>query len=151
MLATLLLIQMLVTGFMTGLIWFVQVVHYPLFASVGRSEFAQYEDRHTKRTTLIVAPMMLAEAAVALALLIAAPPGTLQSLALLGAALLLVIWLSTALVQVPCHRQLCHGFARPIAHRLNVTNWIRTVSWSLRAAIAMTMLAHAMPALVGRT
>ena len=33
--------------YMVGLIWFVQVVHYPLFDSVGDREFPSYEQRHT--------------------------------------------------------------------------------------------------------
>lgn len=49
------------TLMMTGVIWFVQVVHYPLFAEVGRAEFAQYEASHSGLTTLIVAPLMLVE------------------------------------------------------------------------------------------
>ncbi len=35
------------TLYMTGLIWFVQIVHYPLFARVGNAEFSAYEQRHT--------------------------------------------------------------------------------------------------------
>ena len=146
---TLLLIQLLATGFMTGLIWFVQVVHYPLFAAVGSGEFRQYEDQHTRRTTLVVAPVMLIEAMCTIALLITAPVGLMQSLAWLGAALLMVIWISTAMLQVPCHRVLSRGFEASIAQRLSVSNWIRTAGWSLRAVVAALMVVHVMPALVG--
>ena len=38
--------------FMTGVIWFVQIVHYPLFANVSRSAFAEYERRHANLTEL---------------------------------------------------------------------------------------------------
>jgi hypothetical protein len=62
---TVLLIHALVTWFMTGLIWFVQVVHYPLMAAVGSPGFAAYEAAHSRRTTWVVAPVMLAEAATA--------------------------------------------------------------------------------------
>ncbi len=146
---TLLLIQLIATGFMTGLIWFVQVVHYPLFARVGAGQFVDYEDQHTRRTTLVVAPVMIIEALAALALLLLAPAGGLRTLAWLGALLLLVIWISTAAVQVPCHRRLARGFEPLVAHRLSGTNWIRTVAWSLRSLVAAAMLIRAVPALVG--
>lgn len=35
---------------MTGLIGFVQVVHYPLFDGVGKSDFAAYKAQNTRRT-----------------------------------------------------------------------------------------------------
>ena len=50
------------TLYMTGLIWFVQVVHYPLMAAVGRDGFAAYESAHARLTTFVVAPGMLVEA-----------------------------------------------------------------------------------------
>jgi hypothetical protein len=47
--------------FMTGVIWFVQIVHYPLFASVGAIDFPEYERRHANRTGYVVAPVMIFE------------------------------------------------------------------------------------------
>ena len=60
-----LILQVLATSFMTGLIWFVQVVHYPLKASVGSATFATYQARHVERTGWVVGPPMLIEAATA--------------------------------------------------------------------------------------
>ena len=62
-----------------------------------------------------------------------------QSALWMGLFLLLVIWLSTALLQVPCHNRLVNGFDPKIHHRLVKTNWIRTVAWSLRAIIALNL------------
>ncbi len=145
MLLTLLFIQLLATGFMTGLIWFLQVVHYPLFMFVGSPQFVRYEYRHTRRTTLIVAPVMLIEVIAAAALLALSPAGAMSQLAWLGMALLVVIWLSTAALQVPCHRELSRGFARATAQRLGFSNWIRTLAWSARAGTATAMLALQVP------
>ena len=39
------------TLFMTGLIWFVQIVHYPLMGMVPKSEFQKYALAHQRRTT----------------------------------------------------------------------------------------------------
>lgn len=54
---------------MVGIIWFVQVVHYPLFGHVGKSAFAAYEMTHAHLTTWAVAPPMLIEALTGVILL----------------------------------------------------------------------------------
>ena len=79
------------TLFMTGLIWFVQVVHYPLLRRLPASEVAPYAQEHARRTGWVVGPVMLAELGLALAL--AARGGTL---AWIGLALLGMAWASTA-------------------------------------------------------
>lgn len=45
--------------FMAGLVWFVQLVHYPLMGDAGAAGFARYEQRRRHRTTWIVAPAMM--------------------------------------------------------------------------------------------
>ena len=47
-------------------------------------------------------------------------------------AFLLVIWLSTAMVQVPLHERLASRFEPTLHQKLVSGNWIRTVSWSAR-------------------
>ena len=61
MFALLLMLHLVSTLAMVGLIWFVQVVHYPLFDQVGRDGFRQYEQSHQRLTTLVVAPLMLTD------------------------------------------------------------------------------------------
>lgn len=128
-----------VTVAMTGLIWFVQVVHYPLFAAVGESGFRAYESRHAVLTTRVVAPLMLAEVAAALWLLASRP----STVTIAGAVLLAGIWLSTAALQVPCHRRLAGGWDAAVAARLVATNWIRTAAWTARGLLAMALLGGA--------
>jgi hypothetical protein len=53
---------------LTGLIWFVQVVHYPLFHKVGVSGFSGYEKAHMRLTSFVVIPLMLGELVSALLL-----------------------------------------------------------------------------------
>jgi hypothetical protein len=136
----LLLIHAASTLFMTGLIWFVQIVHYPLMARVGREGFAGYEQLHSSYTTLVVGPPMLAEMATAL-LLIGSPPQRIPATAVwLGAGLLALIWASTWLLQVPQHGILSSGFDADAHRRLVQTNWIRTALWSVRAILVLWML-----------
>ena len=59
--AILLLTNLATTLFMTGLIWFVQIVHYAMFVDVGENFFTAYHQKHMARTTWIVAPIMIAD------------------------------------------------------------------------------------------
>jgi hypothetical protein len=123
--------------FMAGVIWFVQVVHYPLYDRVGKAEFAAYEQQHTRRTGWVVMGPMLLEAG--LAAVLAWSPGGWQ--AWCGLALLALIWLSTFLGQVPNHDLLERGFDQAAHRRLVLGNWVRTVGWTARGVLAIVMLA----------
>ena len=136
MLDTLTIVHAAATWFMAGLIWFVQVVHYPLFAAVGAREFAAYERRHQRRTTLVVGPVMLVEAASAVGLAVLLAPGPLRVAAWVGAAMLAVVWVSTFAVQVPLHGRLGAGLDSTLVRRLVLSNWVRTVLWTGRGVIA---------------
>lgn len=125
---------------MAGLIWFVQIVHYPLFLAIGDAEFTRYEALHCRRTGYVVAPLMLMEVASAAWLFCRPPTAATEWAVTIGLALLAVIWLSTVILQVPCHRRLERGFDRAVLGRLVGTNWIRTVAWSARAVLALVVV-----------
>jgi len=136
---TILLIHAGATLAMVGLIWFVQVVHYPLMARVGEDRFVAYERAHARRTTCVVAPLMFAElGSAAVILAIGATPAALS---ITGLVLLAALWGSTFLVQVPLHARLGQGFDAAMHRRLVATNRARTVLWSARGVVALLMLA----------
>lgn len=54
--------------FMVGVIWVVQVVHYPLFSRVGAAGFMDYAQQHQRLMTWIVGPALLLEAGAAVGL-----------------------------------------------------------------------------------
>ena len=122
---------------MTGLIWFVQLVHYPLFPYAASGDFRRFAGDHQRRTSWVVGPPMLTEAATATLLLLSPQSPTAVWL---GWGLLVSIWLSTALVQVPLHRRLAAGFDCRAARRLVSANWWRTLAWTARAGIALQLL-----------
>lgn len=137
----LLLVHAFATVFMTGLIWVVQLVHYPLFARVGGEEFRVYEAEHVRRILTIVGPTMLVEAGTALWLLLrGAPSGVPGWMLVSGAILLAVIWISTATLQGPMHTALERGHDPALIARLVATNWIRTIAWTLRGVLALAMI-----------
>jgi hypothetical protein len=140
----LLLAQAAATLFMVGVIWFVQVVHYPLFARVGAPAFSAYSTSHTRLTGFVVGPPMLLEAATAVALVVWTPPGISVSLIWTGLILVGGIWLSTALLQAPRHTTLGRGFDPETHQFLVMSNWLRTVLWSLRGLVVLCILYQAM-------
>jgi len=123
---------------MVGVIWFVQIVHYPLFALVGRDGFARYETAHQTMTTWVVAPLMLIELASAFWLALRVINPVRPAEAWVGLLLVAVAWVSTFLLQVTLHDKLARGFDVTSAERLVTTNWVRTVAWTLRAALCLT-------------
>ena len=140
-LPTLLLIaNLLSTLYMVGLIWMVQIVHYPLFAEVGAENFVAYLKRHQVLTTFVVGPPMLVEAFSSVLLAWYPPVGVNLWLIFAGIALVFVIWISTAVFQVPCHGKLLKGFDQKAHRRLVRSNWIRTVAWTARGLLTTWML-----------
>lgn len=135
----LVLANLFATLTMFGVIWVVQLVHYPLFAGVGADGFVEYEAAHKVRITWIVFPAMLLELGTAVALLWLRPDIVPPWMVWAGLALVGVVWLSTALVQVPLHTTLSSGFDGDVHARLVATNWMRTVAWTLRAGLALWM------------
>ena len=133
--SALLIAQFLAAVVTTGIIWFVQIVHYPLLATIGPGEFCDYTRRHQILITWIVGPPMLVEVASAGALLIIAPLLLLSPAYTAALGLLFVIWISTAVLQVPLHGKLCQARDEHSIRRLVLTNWIRTIAWTARAVL----------------
>ena len=131
-------IHLLCTHAMIGLIWFVQVVHYPMFDSVGEKQFTDYQIRHMRLTTYIVSPFMIGEF-ITLFWLFSIPQFFSNQLFLVSSGLFVVIWVSTAALQVPCHNRLLKSFEPSIHRKLVNSNWIRTIAWSLRGILLIIM------------
>lgn len=140
MITVVLAIHTLATLMMVGVIWFVQLVHYPLFVRVGERDFVRFEREHTRRTTWVVAPLMIGEAACAIGLVLLFWSSPHRVLLLTGLFLLGIIWASTACIQVPCHRRLDKGFDVSAIRRLVWTNWIRTTAWTARGILAVFVM-----------
>ena len=136
----LLLVHFAATWYLVGLCWLVQRVQYPLMDRVGVAGYPAYEQAHVSRIGPVVAPMMLLELASGIWLLLTAPAGELRLLFGVGLALLVAIWLSTFLIQVPLHDRLIDGFDAGAHAALVRTNWIRTLAWTARGALLVWLL-----------
>jgi hypothetical protein len=134
------------TWLMCGVIWFVQLVHYPLFRAYDRAAFRAIMLAHQAATQRVVAPAMFVELGTAVALLAWPPAGVHAWVPWLGAVLLGVWGLATVLVMVPLHERLAReGFDAALHRRLVRWNWVRTAAWSARGAVCAAMLAARHP------
>lgn len=126
---------------MVGVIWFVQVVHYPLFARV-QNDFTNYATEHVKRVSWVVIPLMIVEFSSSLILLLFWQSFDTfgQGLLITGIMILAIVWGSTFLLQVPCHEKLARECDQKIIQRLVRTNWIRTLGWSTRGLVVFLLL-----------
>jgi hypothetical protein len=132
--------QALASVGMFGVIWMVQLVHYPLMRFVSESQFARFETAHRVRISWVVGPLMLVEGVCVLAFLIAPPAGLPWWLPWAGAAAEAVAIGTTVLISAPLHERLNAHFDPALLNRLIATNWIRTVAWTARAGLAIAML-----------
>jgi hypothetical protein len=133
--------QLSASAFMAGVIWLVQLVHYPMFFAVT-DDRAQERFRANRRwTAAVVIPPMLVEGVTAALVAIDPPPGVGRPVALVGLVLVAILWLSTTTVQMPLHGRLGRDGSDPdTIARLVGGNWVRTIAWTARAALAAWML-----------
>jgi uncharacterized membrane protein len=134
------LLHIAATFAMVGMIWFVQIVHYPLFSKVGRDSFRCDEMDHQRLVAWVVAPAMLTELVTAIVLLWSRPLGISDISVWLGILLLVTIWLITYGVQVPQHAALVLAYDADMQRRLVKGNWLRTVAWSARGLLVLWMV-----------
>ena len=130
--------------YMTGLIWFVDRVHYPLFERVEHSAFARYHADHSVRTTAVVIVPMIVELVTSGWLVWRRPPGTDPGMAWASLVAVVATWAATAILAVPMHRVLGRGFDVRAHRRLVRTNLIRVAAWTVHSGLLLVMTAWAM-------
>jgi hypothetical protein len=130
-----LLLAFAFTLFNTGLIWTIQIVHYPGFARIGTAAYQAYQEFHMRAITMVVGPSMLLELMFSGLLIFQLPKSGLASWIIASFVLLILIWLHTAFLASPTHGKLLAGFDKTLIDRLVNINWWRTAFWSARAII----------------
>ena len=132
-LKALLLLNFALAAYLTGLIWMVQVVHYPSFGLVKPAEFQAFHQAHTTRMSYVVlGPMVLELGLAAWLAWVGRPLGTAVWWAL---GLVILIWGGTFFVSVPFHNRLAAGFDYIAIDGLTRTNWLRTLAWTVRLGL----------------
>ena len=130
-------IHLAATWMLVGLIWVIQILVYPQFRRVPEPEFAGYHMAHCFRIGLIVGPLIFLEAGSAGWLLY---QGHRELPFVISIGLMVQVWASTAFFQAPMHTGLMNGFSGRTITRLIQTNWLRTISWTVRAVLVTSVL-----------
>lgn len=131
----LLLGQIFSCFFMTGVIWIIQLVHYPAFAFVDPKRFLSFHTLHSSQITWIVGPVMLIELSTAVGLCFLKTPLVYANL-----ISVVILWGLTGFVSVPIHTQLAQGLDLGLVQQLVMTNWFRTCMWSLRSVAMLAFI-----------
>ena len=127
----LLLIHLISTSLMVGIIWVIQVVHYPSFHFIGSSRYISFQKFHMERISYIVIPVMLVESISGFLLIY----DELNPILLISMVLLLSIWMLTAFFFASVHKNLVSGYEEETVRKLVKINWIRTALWTLRLVL----------------
>ncbi|MCF8056887.1 MAG: hypothetical protein K9K37_09635 [Desulfocapsa sp.] len=123
---TLTSLQLIVDSGLFILIWLVQLIIYPSFRYIEEKVFLAWHSRYTVLIGLVVTPLMLLQAGGE------AVHFWQQDLRWQRIAIISGIWIATFILSVPCHKRLHEaGKDLPIIDRLVLTNWIRTLLWSI--------------------
>ncbi len=137
---TALILNLLATWMMVGVIWFVQIVHYPLLAVVPVESASSVAVQHQQRTAWVVMIPMTVEGFSTLALLKWVPDSVAWWLPWINALLLAVALGCTVFLSVPRHERMASNPTPSLGRELVLTNWPRTIAWTARGIILAYMM-----------
>lgn len=135
-----LLLNVVSTWTMVGVIWFVQIVHYPLLSVVPMESAANVAVEHQRRTGWVVMAPMAVEGVTTLLLLAMVPSGVAWFVPWLAGVPLAVALGATVLLSVPRHARMATSPDAQVGRELVSTNWVRTVAWTARGIVVAGIL-----------
>ncbi len=135
-----LLANLVLSAYLTGLIWTIQIVHYPAFEFLSKKNFHSFHSFHSERITWIVAIPMLLELSLSIALLFFSSPHLPLWSSYMLLSFCLMAWYLTFFLAIPVHNQLSQDFQTSHIKRLLQINWGRTAAWSLRMLLIFYLL-----------
>ena len=124
-------VHFLSTSLMVGIIWVIQLLHYPAFHFIKEIDYVEFQHFHMQRISFIVVPVMILELFSAFMLVYYIR----SNLLILCMIILLFIWLITFVFFTKLHQSLLDGYDKTIVDKLVKINWSRTILWSLRLII----------------
>ena len=133
-------IHLVSTSFMVGVIWIVQLVHYPTFLFIDEQKSYDFQKFHMSRISYIVMPAMTTELFSGIYIYIYSNMAIDSNLFLLALTILIINWIITALVFVEMHNKLLINYKIEIISLLVKWNWLRTLLWSVRLILLLRMV-----------
>ena len=125
-----LVIHLIATSIIVGVIWVIQLVHYPSFHFIELKQYTTFQRFHMSRISFVVIPAMLTELFTLILFIISTDP--IDTLVTVSGLLLVLIWLMTAVFFSGVHQKLTLGYDKTVVDKLVKLNWGRTLLWTLR-------------------
>lgn len=113
-----------------------------VFAYADRAQFTPFHNEHSRRITWIVGPGMGVALLSAFVLVVSTPERVSRPLVVIALGVLLIVHAATVMLSIPSHNTLGRGWDQTAHQRLVATNWVRTIGWSVRSALAVAMVAQ---------
>ncbi len=132
-------LQLVSSLIMVGLIWVIQLVHYPSFHFINEGRFSKFESFHAKRISLIVVPVMVIELISAFLLLVT-NTRALSQILYINMGIVLCLWLYTFFVSARIHQSLSYGYKKDQVILLVKSNWLRTILWTLKIPLLLPLI-----------
>ena len=125
-----LIAHLIFSSIMTGVIWVIQIVHYPSFHFIEKELYTAFQKFHMNKISIIVIPVMLAELITGIMLLF--DKSSKSFFLITSLIILILIWAITGVFFSKVHSKLIFGYQELVVNQLVVMNWIRTLLWTLR-------------------
>ena len=122
--------HLIFTSIMTGVIWVIQIVHYPSFHFIEKELYTAFQKFHMNKISIIVIPIMLAELITGMMLFL--DKSSKSPFLIISFVILVLIWLITGVFFTKAHNELIAGYQELVINQLVAMNWIRTLLWTLR-------------------
>ena len=122
--------HLIFTSIMTGVIWVIQIVHYPSFHFIEKELYTAFQKFHMNKISIIVIPIMLAELITGMMLFL--DKSSKSPFLIISFIILVLIWLITGVFFSKAHNELIAGYQELVVNQLVAMNWIRTLLWTLR-------------------
>ena len=135
-----LILNLFSSFFLCGLIWTVQLVHYPAFHGFNKDAYSNWMDFHKSRISFLVIPVMLIE--LGTSLMLSFSDTLFPVLHWAGLGMVILIWLITFFIQVPLHGKLAGGYSETVVKSLVSSNRWRTLFWSIKSLIGIVLLSR---------
>ena len=116
---------------MTGIIWLIQLIHYPSFSFIDKNMYSKFQTFHMNRISFLVGPIMILELLSGFYLLLFFYSES--NFFVINFILNILILTMTIIVFGTIHKKLIEGFKFSLFAKLISMNWIRTILWSMKS------------------
>ena len=128
------------TYIMVGVIWVIQLVHYPSFHFIDKKKYKSFQNFHMNKISYIVLPTMLVELFTGFIIFFDFSFIQGDFIFYISIFFLLCIWAITGFVFTKLHNELLKGYDELLIQKIIKWNWSRTLLWTFRIFILSFIL-----------